>query len=63
MIERISNQDRELALIIRSLYHKDGIEFFTPDTFQQIFFFVAVEQRFIDGDKLAMGHDFSTSRI
>jgi hypothetical protein len=35
MIERISNQDRELALIIRSLYHKDGIEFFTPDTYSQ----------------------------
>jgi hypothetical protein len=35
MIERITNQDRELALIIRSLYHKDGIEFFTPDAYSQ----------------------------
>lgn len=35
MIERITDHDRELALIIRSLYHKDGIEFFTPDTYSQ----------------------------
>ncbi|MDF1593998.1 MAG: hypothetical protein P1P89_21025 [Desulfobacterales bacterium] len=35
MIERITNHGRELALIIRSLYHKDGIEFFTPDTYSQ----------------------------
>ena len=35
MIERITCQGRELALIIRSSYHKDGIEFFTPDTYSQ----------------------------
>jgi hypothetical protein len=35
MIERIMNNDKELALIIRTSYHKDGIEFFTPDTYSQ----------------------------
>jgi mannose-6-phosphate isomerase-like protein (cupin superfamily) len=35
MIERIVNQDKDLALIIRHSYHKDGIEFFTPDTYSQ----------------------------
>ncbi len=35
MIERITNGDRELALILRSAYRKDGIEFFTPDTYSQ----------------------------
>ena len=35
MIERIVNQDKELALIIRHSFHKDGIEFFTPGTYSQ----------------------------
>ncbi len=35
MIERITDRDRELALIIRCSYHKDGIEFFTPSTYSQ----------------------------
>ena len=35
MIERILHEDRELALILRSAYHKDGIEFFTPHTYSQ----------------------------
>lgn len=35
MIERIINEDRELALILRGGYRKDGIEFFTPDTYSQ----------------------------
>ena len=35
MIERILNNDRELALIIRHSFHKDGIEFFTPDAYSQ----------------------------
>jgi mannose-6-phosphate isomerase-like protein (cupin superfamily) len=35
MIERIVCQEKELALIIRSSYHKDGIEFFTPGTYSQ----------------------------
>jgi mannose-6-phosphate isomerase-like protein (cupin superfamily) len=35
MIERIVHGDAELALIIRSSFHKDGIEFFTPGTYSQ----------------------------
>jgi mannose-6-phosphate isomerase-like protein (cupin superfamily) len=35
MIERIVNEDKELALIIRHSYHKDGIEFFTPNSYSQ----------------------------
>ena len=35
MIERIVNEDTELALIIRHSYHKDGIEFFTPSSYSQ----------------------------
>jgi len=35
MIERILCQEKELALIIRRSYHKDGIEFFTPGTYSQ----------------------------
>lgn len=35
MIERILHADRELALIIRRDFHRDGIEFFTPGTYSQ----------------------------
>jgi hypothetical protein len=35
MIERINNNGKELALIIRHSFHKDGIEFFTPGTYSQ----------------------------
>lgn len=35
MIERIVNENIELALIIRNDFHKDGIEFFTPSTYSQ----------------------------
>ena len=35
MIERIVNEDKELALIIRHSYHKNGIEFFTPNSYSQ----------------------------
>ena len=35
MIERIVNEDMELALIIRHSFHKDGIDFFTPSTYSQ----------------------------
>ena len=35
MIERIVHGDRELALIVRRDYHRDGIEFFTPGTYSQ----------------------------
>lgn len=35
MIERIVNEDKELALIIRHSFKKDGIEFFTPGTYSQ----------------------------
>lgn len=35
MIERIVNEDKELALIIRHSFHKDGIEFFTPSSYSQ----------------------------
>ena len=35
MIERIINDDKELALIIRHSFKKDGIEFFTPNSYSQ----------------------------
>jgi mannose-6-phosphate isomerase-like protein (cupin superfamily) len=35
MIERIVHNEIELALIIRSSYRCDGIEFFTPGTYSQ----------------------------
>ncbi|MDY6993508.1 MAG: hypothetical protein SVR94_13030, partial [Pseudomonadota bacterium] len=35
MIERIVNDNKELALVIRRSFHKDGIEFFTPGTYSQ----------------------------
>jgi len=35
MITRITHQDKELALIIRHTFHKDGIEFLTPGTYSQ----------------------------
>jgi len=35
MIDKIVCHDQLLALIIRRSFHKDGIEFFTPNTFSQ----------------------------
>ena len=35
MIEHINSGDETLAIIIRASYHKDGIDFFTPNTFSQ----------------------------
>ena len=35
MIERIYAGDKELALIIRCSFHKEGIEFFTPTSYSQ----------------------------
>mgnify|MGYP000670938975 CR=1 FL=1 len=35
MIERILHEDKELALILRGSFKRDGIEFFTPDTYSQ----------------------------
>lgn len=35
MIERIVYKEKELALIIRRSFKKEGIEFFTPDTYSQ----------------------------
>lgn len=35
MLTRITHQDKELALIIRHTFHKDGIEFLTPSTYSQ----------------------------
>ena len=35
MIERIIKKDKILAIIIRSHFEKDGIEFFTPGDFSQ----------------------------
>jgi mannose-6-phosphate isomerase-like protein (cupin superfamily) len=35
MIERIEHGGRELALIVRSGFHREGIEFFTPGTYSQ----------------------------
>src|SRR5438874_6053457 len=35
MIEHIKHNDSILAIVIRSDFHKSGIEFFTPDDFSQ----------------------------
>ena len=35
MIERIVHEGRELALIVRHDFHRDGIEFFTPGNYSQ----------------------------
>ena len=35
MIDRIYAGDKELALIIRCSFHKEGIEFFTPTSYSQ----------------------------
>lgn len=35
MIERILHADKELALIIRHTFHREGIEFFTPGSYSQ----------------------------
>ncbi|MCB1167754.1 MAG: hypothetical protein KDK37_17640 [Leptospiraceae bacterium] len=35
MVEYIEIEDRLVSVIIRSAYRKEGIEFFTPDTFSQ----------------------------
>lgn len=35
MINRIIHADKELAVIIRRSFHKDGIEFLTPSTYSQ----------------------------
>lgn len=34
-IDRVSSDDELIALIVRSKFHSDGIEFFTPDSFSQ----------------------------
>lgn len=34
-IERVVHGEQELALILRTSFWKDGIEFFTPDTYSQ----------------------------
>jgi mannose-6-phosphate isomerase-like protein (cupin superfamily) len=35
MIDRITNEKKELALIIRRSFYSEGIEFFTPDNYSQ----------------------------
>ncbi|MCG8576324.1 MAG: hypothetical protein MI810_15660 [Flavobacteriales bacterium] len=35
MIQEITHKDKKLAIIIRSNYQAEGIEFFTPDDFSQ----------------------------
>lgn len=35
MIQRITHLGKELALIIRHTFHKEGIEFLTPSTYSQ----------------------------
>lgn len=35
MTDRIYHRDELLAIIVRSNYHKEGIEFFTPNDFPQ----------------------------
>lgn len=35
MIEQITHQGRTLAMLLRTTYHAEGIQFFTPDDFSQ----------------------------
>ena len=35
MLEKVNDNDKLIAMIIRSEYKKEGIEFFTPDDFSQ----------------------------
>ena len=35
MLEQINHNDKVLAIIIKANYYKDGISFFTPDSFSQ----------------------------
>jgi hypothetical protein len=35
MIDRIFDRERELAVILRSGFRKDGVEFLTPDSYSQ----------------------------
>lgn len=35
MLEKIVHEDRVLSIIIRASFNKDGIEFFTPDSYSQ----------------------------
>lgn len=35
MLEQINHNDKVLAIIIHANYYKDGISFFTPDSFSQ----------------------------
>jgi hypothetical protein len=35
MLEQINHNEKVLAIIIRANYHKEGISFFTPDSFSQ----------------------------
>lgn len=35
LMEQITHNDQQLALIIRHDFHKDGIEFFTPNSYSQ----------------------------
>lgn len=35
MIETVYDDDQQLAIIIKSEYSKDGVEFFTPDEYSQ----------------------------
>ena len=35
MIEQISHQGRTLAMLLRTTYYAEGIQFFTPDEFSQ----------------------------
>lgn len=34
-VDRIRDHDKEIALIIRRSFHREGIEFFTPGTYSQ----------------------------
>jgi hypothetical protein len=35
MIEQITHEGRTLAMLLRTTYHSEGIQFFTPDEFSQ----------------------------
>lgn len=47
MIERINYRGQELALIIRSTFTKDGVEFFTPPQYSQQIGYMKREQGYV----------------
>jgi mannose-6-phosphate isomerase-like protein (cupin superfamily) len=47
MIEQVINNDKVLSIIIRSNYHSNGIEFFTPDDYSQQLAYMNREEGYV----------------